>query len=423
MSKKIVALREKRAEKFRNLAALAEAETFTDETAQQVKALKDEIKGIDAQLALIQDVLDSTAADLPDNASITGGELAVNGDSKRGYNAFAHFAQDVKNAVLTGNAPERLRNAAASTVATEGVGADGGYLIPPEYSSQLMKLVEDEDELMGRCNQATTTSNSMTFPKDETTQWGTDGIQAYWENEAAAIAQSKPGFKTETQRLKKLTALVPVTEELLSDAPSLDSYIRQTAPSKMAFKVSLAILQGSGIGQPLGILNSPALKTVAKVTDQTADTINFTNISAMWSGMLAQHRRNAIWLVNQDAEPQLDALKIEGAASGVFPAYLPAGGISASPYSTLKGKPVIFTQACETVGDLGDILFVNLDQYRILRKASGMQVDTSMHLWFDQALQAFRFILRLDGQPMLSAPIAARDGSATYSPFVALAAR
>ena len=61
----------------------------------------------------------------------------------------------------------------------------------------------------------TTSSNTITFPKDETTPWASSGgLQAYWDGENDQLTQSKVALKEHTLRLNKLTALVPVTEEL-----------------------------------------------------------------------------------------------------------------------------------------------------------------------------------------------------------------
>ena len=56
-------------------------------------------------------------------------------------------------------------------------------------------------------------------------------------------------------------------------------------------------------------------------------------------------------------------------------------------------------------------------------KSGGVRSDTSIHLWFDQNATAFRFVLRMSGQPWLSAAIARASGSNTLSHFVSLAAR
>jgi hypothetical protein len=66
---------------------------------------------------------------------------------------------------------------------------------------------------------------------------------------------------------------------------------------------------------------------------------------------------------------------------------------------------------------------VDLLQYLTVTKAGGIKSDVSIHLWFDQNLTAFRFTVRIAGQPWWSGSIASRDGSFTQSPFVALAAR
>jgi HK97 family phage major capsid protein len=59
-------------------------------------------------------------------------------------------------------------------------------------------------------------------------------VLAFWAAEGAAATQSKPSLKNVTVRAEKLIALVPVTDELLSDAPALESYLRKKAPQKIA---------------------------------------------------------------------------------------------------------------------------------------------------------------------------------------------
>jgi len=277
--------------------------------------------------------------------------------------------------------------------------------------------------LMGRTDQMTTSSNTITFPKDETTPWDSSGgLQAYWDGEGDQLTQSKVALKEETLRLNKLTALVPVTEELLSDAPALDGYLRRRVPEKFDFKCNLAIVQGTGAGQPTGILNSTSLVSIAKGSGQAADTIIFENIVGMYSRMYGPCRQNSVWLVHQDIEPQLYSMGFPTSATAV-PVYLPPGGLSAAPYATLMGRPVIPTQACETLGDKGDIIFVDPTQYITVTKSSGIRSDTSIHLWFDYDVMAFRFIFRVAGQPWWNSAISQRDGTNTLSWAITLDAR
>jgi HK97 family phage major capsid protein len=347
---------------------------------------------------------------------------------KWGWKHFGEYAAAVRSAAAGGmtNIDPRLVMNAPSTYSSEGVGADGGFLVPPEFRSAIMQKVMGEESLINRCDVQETSSNNFTFPKDETTPWQTSGgVQAYWDGEGDTINQSKVALQEETLRLNKLTSLVPVTEELLEDAPSLNSYLMRKIPEKLDFKLTLAILQGTGAGQPTGILNSNCLVSVAKDTStspvQPADTLRYKNIVAMYSRMYGPCRRNAIWLINQDIEPQLMTMEFPTTTgASAVPAYMPAGGLSGSPYATLMGRPVITTEACETLGDQGDIIFADMTQYLALRKVGGVRMDTSMHFYFDSAHTAFRAILRVGGQPWWSAAIDKRDGSNTLSCFVTL---
>jgi hypothetical protein len=86
------------------------------------------------------------------------------------------------------------------------------------------------------------------------------------------------------------------------------------------------------------------------------------------------------------------------------------GGIQVSPYGTLLGRPVIVSQHANTFSSAGDVLLADLSYYQTITKAGGMQTATSMHLYFDADLTAFRTTFRMDGQSKIAAPIIARQG-------------
>ncbi len=334
------------------------------------------------------------------------------------FDRLGDFAQAVHAAVVRkdSGAEQRLQ-AAATTYGSEGNGGDGGYLVPQEFRRAIWQKVMAEENLLSRCDIVETGANSLTVPKDETTPWQTTGgVQVYWEAEGAQGTQSKPVFETNQVRLNKLFGLVPVTEELLSDAPGLESWLRSKAPQKMAAKINTAIIRGTGAGQPLGILNSGSLVTVSKETSQPADTVRYPNIVKMWSRMYAPCRRNAAWFINQDIEPQLLQLAFDPAATDKMPVYIGPNGAAGSPYATIMGRPVVPIEACSTLGDAGDIIFADLSQYMALTKAGqDIRTDVSMHLYFDQDMMAFRFIFRVNGQPYWGSTVTPENGTATRS--------
>lgn len=432
--------------------AEAENRDLTAEEQREVKALTDEFDELEGQIGLRERVnaqsailtaprgrqteADDSDGDVQDAAAArpvaaTGrarqpAQPRVQAGGTAGFRHLGEFASAVRMGSMRGGELDpRLRNAAVSTYGNEGTGADGGFAVPPDYRSEILSKIFNEDSLLARTDRLQSSSNTLTLPTDETTPWQTSGgIQSYWTAEGAAKTQSKPALGETTLKLHTLATLVPVTEELLEDSPAMGAYLNRKAPEKMDFKVSDAIVRGTGVGQPLGFLNSPALVTVAAEGSQTADTINVNNVVKMYGRMPVSSRRTAVWLIHPDAEPQLPLMTI-----GQQPIYLPPGGLSANPYGMLLGRPVIPHQTAETVGDVGDIMFVDLAQYLTVTKtgngrdANGLRSDVSIHLWFDQDMVAFRFTMRVAGQPWWSAAITQRDGSNTQSPYIVLAAR
>lgn len=337
---------------------------------------------------------------------------------------FGEFIMTVKNAGLknderTEGANQRLTNA-TSTYGNEGTGQDGGFLVPPDFRTAIWKKVTGEDSLFSRVEQFVTGSNSLTFPKDEVTPWDTtNGVQAYWGGEGDVKTPSKPQFENTTLRLQKLFCLVPVSDELLEDAPGLESWLRVKAPEKMQSRLNTALVRGNGVGKPLGFLNAPSLITVTKQPSQDAATILAQNVMDMWSRMRAANRSRAVWIANQDIETQLMLMRFPGedgaATTNPWPLYMPSGGLSVSPFGTLLGRPVVFIEPASSIGTIGDLSLVDWSQYMGLTKGREIQTDVSMHLYFDQDLTAFRFVMRVNGQPMWNNPIVPENGSLTRS--------
>lgn len=340
--------------------------------------------------------------------------------------------QAIASASLSGQADNRL--VWQSTVpyasvsgAGAGVPSDGGYLIQQDFVTELSSRMYAEANLLSRVRKIPISANSdglkvnMIDEQSRATgsRWG--GVQTYWGAEADAATAKKPKFRQSSLELKDLIGLAHITDRLLQDATALEAVFSQAFNEEMTFAVEDAIVNGTGGAQPLGFLASPCLVSVAKETGQPAATIVYENILKMWSRMLSRSRANAVWLINQDIEPQLNAMSVPVGTGGI-PVYLPPGGLSATPYGTLMGRPVIPTEYQPTLGTVGDICLVDLSQYLMIDKG-GMKSDSSIHVRFANNEKTYRFIYRVDGQPMWNAPLTPAKGNNTLSPFVALATR
>lgn len=402
---------------------------LTDEERTAFDAHSASITTLDGDIARIKSQIEATrtgaSVELPD------GRIETSDNTRdaptHGFRSFGEFAMACVQASGDGvQADQRLQIGAASTApgsyGNTASGADGGYLVPPEFSNAIVETAyAQNDSFVPLTDNTPVQGNSMTFPVDETTPWGSSGIKAYWTDEAGASTETKAKFDPATLRLKKLTALVPLTEEMLADASAIGAYVQRKVPEAIAFKTNEALWSGSGAGKPKGFYaSSGLLVSVAKETSQTADTIVAQNISKMRARMGARSYRRAIWCVNNDALPQLDNLLFATSATNSV-IYKPEGGRFG--YGTLLGRDVMVTDFNETVGDKGDIVLVDWGMYRTITKAGGIETATSMHFWFDRGLTAFRTLFRIDGQPAIQAPVTPNKGSNSLSPIVTLDAR
>jgi HK97 family phage major capsid protein len=310
----------------------------------------------------------------------------------------------------------------APTGLSEGIPAYGGFLVQTDFSSMLLEKTFASSDLLSRVFKMpiSANSNSIKIPavsdasRADGSRFG--GIRAYWMNEAGSKTASAPTFKQVALELKKLVGYTTCTDELLEDAPALESWIMQAFAKEFDFKLADAIINGDGAAKPLGILNAPCLVTVTAETGQGASTIVAENIIKMWASRFGT---NYVWLINQNIEPQLYTMALAVGSGGV-PVYMPAGGLSGLPYGTLFGKPVIPCEQAATLGTAGDIILADLSQYVMISKGN-MQSASSIHVNFQTDQTAFRFVYRCDGQPMWDTYLTPYKGSTSYqSPFICL---
>lgn len=325
------------------------------------------------------------------------------------------FFMAVKNAELNHYEDPRLKPYKA-TGANEAVPSEGGFLVPTDIAAGIHTNMWGVGRLLSLFNPIRVSGNALTINAvDETSRADGSrlgGVQGYWLAEAGQKTSSKPKFRQIDLKLKKVAALVYATDELLADASALESWIVSNVPDELRFKVEQAIVNGDGVGKPLGILQSGALVSQGRTTaSQVADE----DISRMWSRRYLG-ANDYIWLVNASVMPQLYAMTV-----GNTPVYMPPGGLSGSQYGSIFGRPVIETEYNPYLGTTGDVMLISPSNYAMIVKG-GVEAASSIHIKFDYDETAFRFVYRVDGEPINASPITAYDGTATVSPFVALAA-
>lgn len=308
---------------------------------------------------------------------------------------------------------------------SEGAGSDGGYAVMPEFAAGIIDRVYDND-LLSRTDAYSVTGNNLTFLANAETSRATGsrhgGLQGYWMAEAGSITKSKPTLREVSLKLVKLGVVVYLTQELIDDnGYALEQYVTRKAAEEFNFMIGDSLFNGTGVGQPLGMLNAPSLVSVAKESGQLAATLAAENIVKMYSRFYAPNLPNARWYHNQDIGPQLDLMTLGIGAAGVA-VYLPPNGLSDAPYGLLRGKPLNPTEFNSTLGTQGDVVLADLGQMLSISKG-GINQAVSMHLEFLTDQMALRFTMRMNARPWENAPITPYKGSNTQSSFVTLDTR
>lgn len=374
-------------------------------------------------------------ARIPSFAIAKGSDGADEFDPKLSFRTLGEYAMWIRDFTRPGSPEQSAVNKSVSyfdaikkapTGMYEMSDPDGGALVPPDFAASVWARVQQNADILGRTTSFTVNGNSLTIPADSELSRANGsrrgGVLGYWVGEADQYTGSRPKFRKLTMNLHKLTVLTYVTDELIADsATALESYLTRAAGDEITFKIGDALINGTGAGLPLGVLNATALISVSKETGQAAATLVFENILKMWARMYAPSRANSVWYINQDVEPQLYSLS-QAIGTGGVPVYLPPGGLSQGPYGTLFGRPVVPTEFNATLGTVGDIILADYSQYASMTKG-GVKSATSMHLRFDYDEVAFKWSFRMDAQPLWQSALTPFKGSNTQSPFIALATR
>lgn len=338
---------------------------------------------------------------------------------------FGEFLQAVYRAGSGQGTDVRLLYQAAGQGANEAVGADGGFLVPRQFGDDIAMRMHGGDILSRVAKRTLTTGNSIELNVIDETSRATGsrhgGVQGYWVDEGTAPTGSRPKFARQEWKPRKVACLGYATDELLADASMVEGIMFEAFSDELRFLTENAVVNGTGVGTPQGLLTSPALISVAKETGQSAATIEKANIDKMWSRLHSRARQGACWLINQDIEPQLYDLQMVIGTGGV-PVFLPPGGLADDPHGRLFGRPVIAVEYCPTLGTVGDIILVNLQQYLLVDRGEPQQAS-SMHVAFTTDEMAFRVTYRVDGHLRWLSAITPFQGSNTQGPVVALATR
>jgi HK97 family phage major capsid protein len=357
------------------------------------------------------------------------GEPEAKKDPTGGFKSFGHFMLGIKGIRTGSPSPEMLQYVKFTAGhMEEGIDSQGGFLSPETYLATLLEIMHEEGQVTSRCREIPITGQLVKVPAiDETSRalgsrYG--GTRGYTIAEGEQFTLSNTKLRLIKLEPSKKGTITYASDELNEgSAFAIGQLILGIAGQELAFIMDNEVINGTGAAEALGVLNAPATVSQAKETGQAATTIVYENIVKMWSRMFARSRPNSVFFINQSIEPELFTMALNVGTGGA-PAYLPANGLSSTPFATLMGRPVVPIEQCAALGTVGDIILADMSQYLLGVKSGGVRTAVSEHLRFDYEQNAYRASVRFDGQPWWNNALTPfKDTTKTQSPFVTLATR
>ena len=232
----------------------------------------------------------------PTSKPLTGKPIKADGDkaAKTG-----RASDEYKKALLQAM---RTNFRQISNVLQEGIDPQGGYLVPDEYDKRLIDILTEENVMR-------TLGTNITTSGEHKINIAATKPAAAWIEEGGTLTFGDATFDQIILDAHKLHVAIKVTEELLYDnAFNLENYILTQFGKALSNAEEDAFINGTGIGQPLGILaetgGAQVGVTSASSTKVTADEI----INLVYS-LKRPYRKNAVFLANDVCVAELRKLK------------------------------------------------------------------------------------------------------------------
>ena len=236
------------------------------------------------------------------------------------------------------------------------------------------------------------------------------GIEITWINEGGSKTVTDTNYRTLSLRPEEVAAIIPLTDKLIRNAASMVAYVSRRLGIAVAHAEEKKFYTGSGVGTPLGFINSGAELTVARAT---GGAISFADIKAM-EPYVYDPMGTAKWYGNRAVKAQLLSLVGDGGgATNIIKVDQSTGQIS------IYGRPFRLTPYTAALGTKGDFCLCNFEEY-VIKDGSGPIVETGYRSndW-QQNKTSVKITSNVDGKATNKAPFAEED-DLLISPFVVL---
>lgn len=277
MKTKLHELRRLRAAKVTEAKALAqkeadlpEGEALEEAEANRFVAIETELKALDARIARVEAAInmDADEAKEMDDEGGEGEEKHHEPTIKRSVPAEPRGAKPKADQVVAGAIRMLHRAGGNSLVAAQeamrelgdrhpvtralstGTGPTGGFIVPPDYVAEIIEILTPMTVVRS------SNPRNLPMPRGTMTLPRQSGRStASYGGELSAIPSSNPTLGQIVATYKKLTALVPISNDLIRYSnPAVDAWVREDLTTALALREDLAFIRGDGLADtPKGL--------------------------------------------------------------------------------------------------------------------------------------------------------------------------
>jgi len=271
---------------------------------------------------------------------------------------------------------------------TEGVDAEGGYIVPESYQAMVVAKLN----IMGRTRGISNvigTDSTLNIPVEG------DAPTFAWIDEGNAYGLTQSTFGNTVLNAWKLGGIIKVSEELLQDNMiDFDSYMSGQIAKGIDKGEATAFATGDGVKKPTGYATTATAgpsSTTAAAAAVTAD-----EIIDIYYDLKEEYRDGATWRMTDKTEKAIRKLKNSDGD------YLYAPSMNEGERATLLATPIVIDNSMAELGTGNKFIVIGNFSYYQIGDRGGMSIQRLNEKYADEGFVGIKVYKRVDGKVTLA---------------------
>lgn len=286
---------------------------------------------------------------------------------------------------------------------SEGTDSAGGFLVPEDYQTELIKKIATNATIRSRARVGTTSRDIAKWPKIHytTDDKYTSGVRVTWTGESPTSSTvhrvTDPVFGLYSIPVHTCMASLPLYNDLIEDSAfDVVGVSSELLAEAFTLGENDTFINGSGIGRPMGILTQVDGDGPASVVSGTAATLTADGLINLAYALPAQYESNAAWVFRKATEQVIRKLK-DTSNNYLWPVIGSMGNFAPAP-KELLGFPTLRDEFMPAIADSAyPIIFGDLRGYLVLDRV-GISVQRLSEIYAETNITLLLARKRLGGQ-------------------------